>query len=223
MGERSIPLILKSGRKSEGGVIIASEAIVVVDVVESTLTSNLFGWYAVGRGLMRDLRRAVQNIGANHNLLCMKSTGDGYLLAYGNEKSAELGAIHAANASLELIRLLRQHNRKRTTTEERRISVRIAVHFGQVDVVENDREGPHVAYTFRLEAINRESMHEAIDALPPDQLPLRDYILCSEPVSDILKRRGYRLNSKRLGLFRLKGFPDWHEVFLLYEDAKELA
>ncbi|MBI4764964.1 MAG: hypothetical protein HY787_10205 [Deltaproteobacteria bacterium] len=87
MSERSISLILKSGRKSEGGVIIASEAIVVVDVVESTLTSNLFGWYAVGRGLMRDLRRAVQNIGANHNLLCTKSTGDGYLLAYGNERS----------------------------------------------------------------------------------------------------------------------------------------
>ena len=221
MSERTTSLIPKSGRKLEAGVIIASEAIAVVDVVESTLTSNLFGWYAVGRGLMRELRRTVQVIGTNHNLLCMKSTGDGYLLAYGNDKSAELSAIHAIDASLELIRLLRRYNGKRTTAEERRIGVRIAVHFGQVDVVENAREGPHVAYAFRLEAINRESMHEAIDALSPDQLPLRDYILCSEPVADILKRRGHHSNSKRLGLFRLKGFQDWHEVFLLCEDGND--
>ena len=37
---------------------VATEAIVVVDLVESTLTSNLFGWYAVGRQAIRDLRAA---------------------------------------------------------------------------------------------------------------------------------------------------------------------
>jgi hypothetical protein len=27
---------------------VVTEAIVVIDLVESTLTSNMFGWYAVG-------------------------------------------------------------------------------------------------------------------------------------------------------------------------------
>ena len=80
---------------SESSVTVASEAIVVIDLVESTFTSNLFGWYAVGRGLLRELRAAIRRIGADHNLRCMKSTGDGYLVTYGDSTSAELGVIHA--------------------------------------------------------------------------------------------------------------------------------
>src|ERR1700730_14740168 len=38
-------------------------AIVVVDLVESTLTSNLFGWYAVGRQAIRDLRVLIDRRG----------------------------------------------------------------------------------------------------------------------------------------------------------------
>ena len=42
---------------------VATEAIVVVDLVESTLTSNLFGWYAVGRQAIRDLRALIGEVG----------------------------------------------------------------------------------------------------------------------------------------------------------------
>jgi class 3 adenylate cyclase len=192
---------------------ISSEAIVVIDMIESTFTSNRFGWYAVGRTLMRDLRASISKIGRAHQLLCMKSTGDGYLLTYGNSKSAELSVIHAVDASMELIRRLQMRNKK--TPDEQRINVRIAIHFGEVDVIENDREGPHVSYTFRLEGINRESLSDAIDALPPQALPLQNYIVCSEPVQDILRKHKYPLDVTRLGLFRLKGFHDWHEIFLL--------
>lgn len=221
MRKASRPINLKSARTNKTTINVASEAIVVVDIVESTLATNLFGWYAVGRGLMRELRNAIRLIGAKYKLLCMKSTGDGYLLAYGYTKSAELSAIHAVDASLELLKFLRNYNRKRTTAEEQRVSVRIAIHFGQVDVVENDREGPDVSYAFRLEAINRESLRDAINAVPPDELPLRDYILCSESVRNILGRRGYHLAMKQLGLFKFRGFPHLHEVFLLQDERKE--
>lgn len=201
---------------------IVAEAIVVVDLVESTLANNLFGWYAVGRALMRDLRTAIGEIGAGHQLRCMKSTGDGYLLSYGDAAAAELGAIHAVQAAVELLERLNARNDNAGTPEEARINVRIVIHFGQVDVVENDREGPHVSYAFRLEAVDREALQDAISAVNPDQLPLRNYVLCSEPVRDILTRRGYPASATRLGLFRFKGFPDWHEVFLLervHDDA----
>lgn len=197
---------------------ISSEAIVVVDVVESTLTSNLFGWYAVGRNLMRTLRQAIRAIGIHHNLICMKSTGDGYLLTYGNSQSAELSVLQALGASLQLVRQLAQHNDLSSTAEEQKINVRIAIHFGQVDVIENDREGPDVSYAFRLEGIDRESLKDAIDGVPSQQLPLQNYIICSEPVRDIVMRHSYPRDLIRLGLFRLKGFHDWHEVFLVSED-----
>ncbi len=43
---------------------VVTEAIVVVDLVESTLTSNLFGWYAVGRQAIRDLRALIGEVGS---------------------------------------------------------------------------------------------------------------------------------------------------------------
>ena len=58
---------------------VATEAF-VVDLVESTLTSNLFGWYAVGRQAIRDLRALIGEVGKHRGLRCLRSTGDGYLL-----------------------------------------------------------------------------------------------------------------------------------------------
>ena len=47
---------------------VATEAIVVVDLTESASTSNLFGWYAVGRSLMRDLRSMIHEVGDTRGL-----------------------------------------------------------------------------------------------------------------------------------------------------------
>ena len=98
----------------------------------------------------------------------------GDLLTYRYPRSAGLSAVHAVQASLELLKFLRNYNTKNTTAEEQRISVRIAIHFGQVDVAENDREGPEVSYAFRLESINRGSLRDGINAVTPDELPLHD-------------------------------------------------
>jgi len=87
--------------------------------------------------------------------------------------------------------------------------------FWQVDIIENDQKGPHIWYTFRLERINREAFREAIYPATQDTLPLRNYVLCSEAVQDIIVRRNVPVTGLRLGLCRFKGFPDWHEVFLL--------
>jgi hypothetical protein len=48
---------------SDSAPEIVTEAIVVVDIVESTKTNNLFGWYAVGRNLLRDLRLLIAQVG----------------------------------------------------------------------------------------------------------------------------------------------------------------
>src|SRR3954464_6020056 len=105
---------------------LASEAIVVVDLVESTTTSNLFGWYAVGRGLMHELRALISTTCDPRGLICMKSTGDGYLLAFRESRSAEMAVVRAVEAAFELLRLIEERNEK--VPDERSINLRVAIH-----------------------------------------------------------------------------------------------
>jgi len=196
---------------------VLTEAIVVVDVVESTATSSLFGWYAVGRQLMRELRALIMAVGNSRGLRCVKSTGDGYLATFGDLSAAENAAVHAVDASFELLKRLETRNRQ--VSEERVLNLRIAVHLGEVDVVENDREGPHVSFTFRLETISRASLTSALNPIAPEELPLRNYVLCSEEVAGILTRRAEQWTAVSIGLFKLKGFPGWREVFQLCPKA----
>src|ERR1051326_3553977 len=190
---------------------VASEAIIVVDLVESTAASNLFGWYAVVRSLMRDVRTLITKVGATRGLQCIKSTGDGYLFTFANPAAAEIAVLNAIETCFDLLELVNKRNEK--LPEERAINLRFAVHFGEVDVVENDREGPHVSYTFRIEGVSRASLAMAINSIPPEQLPLSNYVLCSEEVTGIVNRRSNQWTASSLGLLKLKGFSGWREVF----------
>jgi len=160
---------------------VVTEAIVVVDLVESTLTSNLFGWYAVGRQAIRDLRALIGEVGERRGLRCLRSTGDGYLLTFHDPQSAERAALRAVEAVFELLNRVAHRNRE--VPEERALNLRCAVHLGEVDIVSNDREGPHVSLAFRLEEISRASLPAALNPIPPEQFPLQNYVLCSEEVA----------------------------------------
>ena len=192
---------------------VVTEAIVVIDIVESTTTSNLFGWYAVGRSIHRDLRSLVTYIGMGRGLRCIRSTGDGYLLTFFNLQSAEAAAVSATEAVFELLHRTQMRNHE--VGEERALNLRCAIHLGEVDVVLNDREGPHVAFVFRLESISRRSLPAALNPIAPGELPLKNYVLCSEEVAGILERRSSLWSTLSIGLFRLKGFPGFREVFLV--------
>jgi class 3 adenylate cyclase len=202
---------------------VVTEAIVVIDLVESTLTSNLFGWYAVGRQSLRDLRFLIGEVGKVRGLRCVRSTGDGYLLTFYDPQSAEMAAIRAVEAVFELLRRIFVRNQE--VSEERALNLRCAVHLGEVDVVPNDREGPHISMAFRLEAISRASLPAALNPIPPEQFPLQNYLLCSEEVAGILSRRATQWELASIGLLKLKGFPGWREVFrvLPEEHATDLA
>src|SRR5215470_17426356 len=99
---------------------VVTEAIVVIDLVESTLTSNLFGWYAVGRQSLRDLRTLIGEVGTVRGLRCVRSTGDGYLLTFYDSQSAEMAAIRAVEAVFELLRRIFVRNRE--VSEERALN-----------------------------------------------------------------------------------------------------
>src|SRR5271166_1542023 len=105
---------------------VVTEAIVVIDLVESTLTSNLFGWYAVGRQVIRDLRALIGEVGESRGLRCLRSTGDGYLLTFHDPQSAERAALRAVEAVFELLNRVAHRNRQ--VPEERALNLRCAVH-----------------------------------------------------------------------------------------------
>src|SRR6516165_8681715 len=197
---------------------IVTEAIVVIDLVESTLTSNLFGWYAVGRQSLRDLRSLIGEVGKVCGLRCVSSTGDGYLLNFDDPQSAEMAAIRAGEAVFELLRRIFVRNQE--VSEERALNLRCAVHLGEVDVVPNDREGPHISMAFRLEEISRASLPTALNPIPPEQFPLQNYVLCSEEVAGILSRRATHWGLASIGLLKLKGFPGWREVFRITSEER---
>jgi class 3 adenylate cyclase len=147
---------------------VTTEAIVVIDIIDSTKMSNRFGWYAVSRGVLRDLRSLIKQVGSTRGLSCQKSTGDGYLLTFRNPHSAEAAAVSAVEAAFELLILAGRRNS--SVPEEQVLNLRFAVHIGEVDVLPDDREGPHVSYAFRHESISRASLAEAINPIPPDDL-----------------------------------------------------
>jgi class 3 adenylate cyclase len=203
----------------------ASEAIVVIDLVESTATSNLFGWH-VGRGLMRDLRTLTSEVAKPRGLRCLKSTGDGYLLTFGDDASAKKAAVNAVAACFALLAKLSDRNNH--VPEERAIHVRFAVHFGEVDVIDGDREGPNVPYTFRIEGIREESLSDpsrsrggSSFSIAPEEFPLRNYVFCSEQVKSILEGRSDQWETRLIGLFRLKGFSSLHEIFRVQPRASQ--
>lgn len=210
-------------------VRVVTEAIMVVDLVESTATTDRFGWYAVGRRLVRTLRKRIQQVCPSHGLSCLKSTGDGYLLAFANSV-AERSAGQAVEAAFAILDTIQRYNQRARKTPD--INLRFAIHFGQVDAVDlvglagigeadrfvlNDREGPEVAYTFRLEAIDPLFWNptNAVNTIPPQDFPPRNYIIASEQIKNILDTHDKRWSFLHCGTFRLKGFTHWHEAFLI--------
>ena len=86
----------------------------------------------------------------------------------------------------------------------------------------SDREGPHVAMAFRIEEISRASLPAALNPIPPEQFPLQNYVLCSEEVAGILARRAKRWELTSIGLFKLKGFAGWREVFRILPEENPI-
>lgn len=196
-----------------GAFQVASEAIVVLDIVQSTFSTNLFGWQTVGRVVTRDLRRLAREACAPLGLTSVKTAGDGLLLTFSNEESAEM-AVPSALAAVRTL-LARVEERNARAPEQLRFDVRAGVHFGEVDIIENDREGPNVVFAFRLEKVSRRSLPSALNPIDPRAFPTANYVLCSEAVADVLDRVGKAWPRTSCGLFKMKGFPGWWEVFLL--------
>lgn len=193
-----------------------SEALVVVDLVDSTKTTTRHGWHAVGKYVIRDLRTCINYIREQHGLQCRKFTGDGYLLAFRHNGDAAYAVIHAIQAIVAITRAIEAIN-ERQTAHERRIRLRFALHYGEVDAIEGDREGPEVSFTFRIEGIDAKAFDQALtpSRILPGDFPLYDYALVSQTVINILQAKHVLPCWEFVSVFPLKGFQDYYALYLI--------
>ena len=220
--------IARSSRRppepSRRGVETVSEAIVVVDIVDSTKKIIRHGWDAVGKYSLYGLRKHITDVGPRYGLCCRKSTGDGYLLAFRNKADSEESVKQALKAMATLSREIIQRNKKYARQFE--IKLRFALHYGQVDAVDHDREGPTVSYAFRLEGVDGDSLvswkrppTEEPFVLPGD-FPKNDYMVLSQVAMEILQEQQIKHPWMPLVHVPLKGFQGWHQLFLLRDLSK---
>lgn len=155
------------------------EAIAVIDLVGSTKSSAEGTWAKVGRPRYGTLRESVVRFMPRYGLHCLKSTGDGYLLSFRDEQRPQGAADQALRGVIDLFKDVKEYNGSEAG-KTLPILLRTSLHFGEVDVILNDREGLEVAYAFRLEGLGKQARATPDAAWPPDPMPESDYAILSE-------------------------------------------
>jgi class 3 adenylate cyclase len=188
---------------SQKAPVYSSEAVVVIDLVNSTSLVTRFGNTFLLM-LKHRLEHQVADI-CNRNAACYsKSTGDGFLMFFptlANSMTALreiFDALPAMNADLP---------------DGAEIALRAAVNFGEVIADrDGDRTGSAVHKTFRLQSLPPASLIEAEGGIRRSEFPEKNYTLVSEEAISGLARMP-SVQSRFLGLCELKGFPGLHRVY----------
>jgi class 3 adenylate cyclase len=135
------------------------------------------------------------------------------MLAFNHETAAALATVQAFYSMVATSRSIATLNTR--ASEQRQIRLRFALHYGEVDAVEGDREGPTVSYTFRLAAVSAASLKDAYSPMPAENFPTHDYIILSQRAVELLQERGLHYEWEQVGLLSLKGFEGYHQLYLV--------
>jgi hypothetical protein len=63
--------------------------------------------------------------------------------------------------------------------------------------------------------VSKVSLPLALNPMDPRSFPSANYVICSEAVAEVLDQVGEAGPRTSCGLFKMKGFLGWWEVFLL--------
>jgi class 3 adenylate cyclase len=190
---------------ADGARVYRSEALVVIDVVNSTGLVTRFG-NALLATLKERLERVVTPICQRHAVTYTKGTGDGYLVTFASTAQG-MGALREVFAAISTM--------NEGLPEGAELALRAAMNFGEVIVErDSDRTGGAVHKTFRLQSVGAGELIEADGGIKRDAFPLKNYIIVSEEAASGLKRVP-GVQCQFLGLCELKGFPGLHRVYQL--------
>ena len=179
------------------------EAVMVVDICESSRMMDLFGdeaTYQIKNALEGLMFPIFQNFQSNFT----KSTGDGFLVCFPTSKQA-------LDASIQVLRGTQQYNSKIVDGPE--IHLRFGIHFGAVRVrPDGDRHGANVNIPFRVEGLKGPDLIEVEGGMSRGEFPSQDRILITEAVAHELGEPD-DYNVRYVGLFELRNITGIHKIF----------
>ncbi|MBI3091527.1 MAG: tetratricopeptide repeat protein [Candidatus Tectomicrobia bacterium] len=187
-----------------GGLHSATEAIVVVDLCDSTTLASKFGdrYLLEVKKLLAD---TAEPLFKQHQVRWLKSTGDGYLSIFPNSREAALAAVT----------LLRTFQEEKQLAESHPIHIRIGIHFGETQVDGNgERHGQVVHKAFRIEGVKPSDLTQVEGSAPRAEVPLRNRIFLSEEVYDDIYQDDIP-RCRFIGVTELKGFSGLHRLYEL--------
>ncbi|KJU81475.1 PBS lyase HEAT domain protein repeat-containing protein [Candidatus Magnetobacterium bavaricum] len=186
---------------------IRSEAILVIDLCNSTGIANKYG-DRFALVLTRILTDVVRPMVKKQKFQFLKSTGDGFLITFPKVENAVRFAV-------DVLKDIGRHNK--TADETQVIQLRFAINFGETTVdAKGDRLGVATNMTFRVEGVKPSDIISIAGGISKEQMPLVDRILVTETaVEEASKMEG--INSRLIGLFELKGITGLHRVYEIKE------
>lgn len=206
-----------------GKVNYGTETIIIVDLVASTRMASIFGEH-IKREQLQTLKEIIRSVLPTPNLQIFKSVGDAFLFTLANDSDATLSVPKGIGGIFEMLNRIRNYNEG--IAVERRIAVRFAIHFGEVELQDNDRCGREVDFAFRLEEYSPQMIPKDMDSNNRQDLPADGYIIASATVVEILATLpAAKVQEspiiKMLGMYELKGSKGWHGIYQVEPRSRE--
>ena len=189
-------------RRPTGAAGFVNEAVLVVDLVESTHLATHYG-DAVAMRARNSLKDRTLAAAEGRGLAFAENTGDGLLMTFASVR----GAVETAIALLEDLR-----DRAPDLAPGPPLAVRAGISYGEILLDERGaRHSAAMNKACRLEALSREGFTQVAGAGEPDEIPERNRILLDEAAASEL--RGAGIPHRFAGFSSLKGFPGLHRVY----------
>lgn len=198
-----LPTAATPGAAGQAGPQDLVEAVLVLDLCDSTTIANRYG-DAFALRLKEAMRALARPIFAQAGVSFLKGTGDGFLATFPDLTAA----VEAAICILHL-----KETKLPRASDGTRPLLRFGVHFGETRVdSEGDRQGDVVNIAFRFERVGLSGFHETYGGLLRDAVPLHDRIFISEHAHEELQRAS-QIPTQLVGFFDLKGIAGRHRVY----------
>jgi len=200
-------LVLKRRGWRRGPMNFVSEAVLVVDLVNSTYLATHYGEGFAMRA-RNTLKDRIMEVAEAHGLIFAENTGDGYFMTF----PSVLGAVRTA---VELLNGLRY--RPPDMSPGPPLEVRAGISYGEILLDDRGaRHGSTINKAFRLEALSHESF---VQKEGGDEVRDRNRIFLAEEAEQELRLPEMTL--RPVGFCTLKGFSGLHRVFEMQWDGQE--
>jgi len=190
------------GTWRRGGTQFVTEAVLVVDLVQSTHLATHYGdgLAMKARIVLKDRTLAVAK---DQGLVFSENTGDGYFMTFDSVAKA----IRAAFALLADLKA-----RPPDLGPAPPLAVRVGISYGEILLdARGGRHGAVINKAFRLEGVSRDAFVQLEGNGDAAAIPERNRVFIGEDAAEEARSGGFSLTP--VGICALKGFSGLHRVY----------